>query len=105
MRGGEGGGEKGGIFLSFGVKKRYCFRYPYKKLRLRQKKEIRHKSQLPLKNNSEKGLDILSSVCYNRISKRAWPSPKGGQPMSTLEVIALLTLVIAAVSLGNQIKK
>ena len=38
-------------------------------------------------------------------SKRAGPAPKGGTPMSALEVIALLTLVLAAVSLGYQIKK
>mgnify|MGYP006894174612 CR=1 FL=1 len=38
-------------------------------------------------------------------ARRAGPTPKGGTPMSALEVIALLTLVIAAVSLGYQIKK
>lgn len=38
-------------------------------------------------------------------ARRTGPAPKGGTPMSALEVIALLTLVIAAVSLGYQIKK
>ena len=38
-------------------------------------------------------------------ARRTGPTPKGGTPMSALEVIALLTLVIAAVSLGYQIKK
>ena len=38
-------------------------------------------------------------------ARRTGPAPRGGTPMSALEVIALLTLVIAAVSLGYQIKK
>ena len=38
-------------------------------------------------------------------ARRTGPTPKGGQPMSVLETLALLTLVIAAVSLGYQIKK
>lgn len=46
------------------------------------------------------------SVCGILFSaRRTGPTPKGGTPMSALEVIALLTLVIAAVSLGYQIKK
>lgn len=32
-------------------------------------------------------------------------TPKGGTPMSITEIIALLMLVLTAVSLGNQIKK
>ena len=38
-------------------------------------------------------------------ARRTGRTPKGGQPMSVLETLALLTLVIAAVSLGYQIKK
>lgn len=45
------------------------------------------------------------SVVFSFQARRAGPTPKGGTPMSALEVIALLTLVIAAVSLGYQIKK
>lgn len=37
--------------------------------------------------------------------KAATTSTKEEMPMSVMEVIALLTLVIAAISLGNQIKK
>ena len=38
-------------------------------------------------------------------SKRAGPAPKGGKPMSVTDTIALLMLVIAAVSLGYSLKK
>ncbi len=44
-------------------------------------------------------------MLYSAYADRAGPAPRGGKPMSVLEVIALLTLVIAAVSLGYQIKK
>lgn len=39
------------------------------------------------------------------LARRAGPAPKGGTPMGITETIALLMLVIAAVSLGLQIKK
>ncbi len=36
---------------------------------------------------------------------RVGPTPKGGKPMSTVEVISLMTLVIAAISLGYRLGK
>ena len=42
---------------------------------------------------------------YAAPSKRAGPAPKGGKPMSVTDTIALLMLVIAAVSLGYGLKK
>ena len=51
------------------------------------------------------GLRFLSKRGILTAARRAGPTPKGGQPMSVLETLALLTLVIAAVSLGYQIKK
>lgn len=51
------------------------------------------------------GLRLRSKCDRLNPARRAGPAPKGGTPMSALEVIALLTLVIAAVSLGYQIKK
>ncbi len=44
-------------------------------------------------------------MVYFAPAERAGPAPKGGTPVSVIEVIALLTLVLAAVSLGIQIKK
>lgn len=38
-------------------------------------------------------------------SRGAGPTPKGGPPMSITEIIALLMLVIAAISLGASLKK
>jgi len=38
-------------------------------------------------------------------SKRAGPAPKGGKPMSTADIIGILMLVIAAISLGFSIGK
>jgi hypothetical protein len=44
-------------------------------------------------------------MIWYRQARGAGPTPKGGKPMRLTETIALLMLVIAAISLGNQIKK
>ena len=50
-------------------------------------------------------IQIKLSAKRGQQQNGAGSTPKGGPPMSVLEVIALLTLVLAAVSLGFQIKK
>jgi hypothetical protein len=50
-------------------------------------------------------LTILSKYAITKASKGGGQLRKEGTPMSVEETIALLMLVIAAISLGIQIKK
>ena len=53
-----------------------------------------------------KVLDIRFRMCYYTLKQGRWGQPlREVKPMSLTEAIALLMLVIAAVSLGIQIKK
>jgi len=51
------------------------------------------------------GVDLWGDPCYYNHVRRRQPPRKEVTPMSVMETIALLTLVIAAISLGHQIKK
>ena len=53
----------------------------------------------------EKQIDRIARLWQYNPARRRRPSRKEESPMSITETIALLMLVIAAVSLGTQIKK
>ena len=56
-------------------------------------------------SSSFAALAFFVQLWYAETARGAGPTPKGGTPMSIAETIALLMLVIAAVSLGTQLKK
>ena len=56
-------------------------------------------------SSSFAALAFFIQLWYAETARGAGPAPKGGKPMSTADIIGILMLVIAAISLGFSIGK